>query len=96
MVPGPVAEFVAKSMVWVRRIVKCPEAPANRPVPPTIVALLVTLDTFGGTNSFSAPTVVVHSWSPFAAVKLNVPVAGALWRLNTVGGTLPARAAVYR
>lgn len=48
--PVPVAEFVAKSIVSVIHIVNVPVAPTNRPVPPTIVAFAVTIDTFGGMN----------------------------------------------
>ena len=74
MDPTAVAELVAKSIVSVKRIVRLPVAAANRPVPPVIVAVSETLDTLGGTNSFSPPAVLVQSSSPFAAVKLYVPV----------------------
>jgi hypothetical protein len=36
--------------VSVIHIVNVPVAPTNRPVPPTIVAFAVTIDTFGGMN----------------------------------------------
>jgi hypothetical protein len=54
--------------------VNVPVAPANRPVPPTIVATSVTCETFGGVNASCPPAVAVNSWSLFAAVRLKVPV----------------------
>jgi hypothetical protein len=55
-------------------IVNVPVAPANRPVPFSIVATSVILAVFGGMKTPSIPTNVPDSWSPFAVVKLNVPV----------------------
>ena len=71
--PYPVAWPVAKSIVsnWI--IVNVPVAPANRPVPFSIVATFVSLEVFGGMKT-PRPTNVPDNWSPFAAVKLKVPV----------------------
>ena len=73
-VPVPVALPVAKSIVSNLTIVNVPVAPANRPVPFSIVATSVILAVFGGMKTPSIPTNVPDSWSPFAAVKLKVPV----------------------
>ncbi len=72
-VPVAVAVPAAKSIVCKLTIVNVPVAPANRPVPFAIVATSVILAIFGGTET-PWPTNVPDSWSPFAAVKLKVPV----------------------
>ena len=72
--PDPVAWPVAKSIVSNLTIVNVPVAPANRPVPFSIVATSVIRAVFGGMKTPSIPTNVPDSWSPFAAVKVNVPV----------------------
>ena len=73
-VPVPVALPVVKSIVSNLTIVNVPVAPTNRPVPFSIVATSVILAVFGGMKTPSIPTNVPDSWSPFAAVKLKVPV----------------------
>jgi len=73
-VPVPVAVPVAKSIVWKLIIVNVPVALANWPVPFSIVATSVILAVFGGMKRPSIPTNVPDSWSPFAAVKVKVPV----------------------
>lgn len=50
MVPEPVEVPVWKSMADVCSMVRVPVAPAIRPVPPTIVAVTVTCEMFGGVN----------------------------------------------
>jgi hypothetical protein len=55
-------------------MVKVPVAPLNLPVPLVIVATSVILAVFGGKNRPSTPTNVPDRWSPFAAVRSNVPV----------------------
>ena len=67
--PVEVDLAVAKSMTPILRSVNVPVAPANRPLPPTIVRTSVKLTTVGSRPTAAMPANVVCSWSPFAATK---------------------------
>ena len=61
---------------------KAPAASANRPVPPVIVATVLTSSTPGPTG-VPVDSVVANSRSPFAAVNTHVPVATGLGNVPT-------------
>src|SRR4051794_1382217 len=71
----PVKEAVVRpvTVFFKRATVKLPVAPANRPVPPVMIAVSTMGRTFGGVN-VAFPLIVPNTVSPFAAVNRNVPL----------------------
>ena len=75
MVPWNEPKVADVTMLCRRSTVKLPWAPVNRPVPPVMVLISVTLRRSGISDSSADETTVVSMWSPLAAIQRADPVA---------------------